>query len=215
VDNAPPAWLSHLPLRRFPVKSHRPVRLRDYSPPAYHVREVGLDFSLDAESTLVRARLRLERNPEHPDPDAPLVLDGRDLELLEIRLDGRSLTAGEDVTIDAESLTIPAAGGAPLVETLVRVRPAENRALSGLYLSRGVLCTQCEAEGFRRITYYPDRPDVRAPFRVRLEADRERFPVLLTNGNVIEEGSLPNGRHYRLYDDPVPKPSYIGFSGNS
>jgi len=191
------------------LKSRRPVRLRDYSPPAYLVREVGLDFSLDPESTLVRARLRLERNPKHPDPDAPLVLDGRDLELLEMRLDGRSLTPGKDATIDAESLTIPGAGSTPLVETLVRVRPAENKALSGLYLSRGVLCTQCEAEGFRRITYYPDRPDVRAPFRVRLEADRERFPVLLTNGNVTEDGLLPNGRHYRLYDDPVPKPSYL------
>ena len=191
------------------MSASRPVRLRDYAPPAYLVRGVELDFSLDAETTLVRSRLRLERHPEHPDPAAPLGLDGRDLELLEVRLDGRILRLGEEAVLDGETLVIPRAGTAPLVETLVRVHPTQNQALSGLYLSRGILCTQCEAEGFRRITYYPDRPDVRAPFRVRLEADRERFPVLLTNGNLVEEGALPAGRHYRLFDDPVPKPSYL------
>jgi aminopeptidase N len=187
----------------------RPVRLRDYAPPAYRVQGVELDFSLDAEVTLVRARLRLERRADHPDPALPLRLDGRDLELLEIRLDGRSLEPGRDVLLDGESLVLPGAGRTPLVETLVRLHPSRNKSLSGLYLSRGILCTQCEAEGFRRITYGLDRPDVRAPFRVRLEADRERFPVLLTNGNLVEEGSLPAGRHYRVYDDPIPKPSYL------
>ncbi len=191
------------------MNSARPVRLRDYTPYPYSVRGIELDFSLDGETTLVHSRLRLERRSGLSDPTAPLKLDGRDLELLEIRLNGRKRELGKDADLERGSLVLPGAGPTPLVETLVRLHPAQNRALSGLYLSRGILCTQCEAEGFRRITYYPDRPDVRAPFRVRLEADRERFPVLLTNGNLVEEGVLPAGRHYRLYDDPVPKPSYL------
>ncbi len=184
------------------------VRLADYVVPAWHVDAVALEFDLDVSATRVLSRLTLRRET----PGAALRLDGVGLRLVAIRLDGRALEAYEYV-VDDESLSIADLPDAVVLETEVALDPAANSALSGLYLSgsaeHGFLLTQCEAEGFRRITYYPDRPDVLAPFHVVLRADRTRFPVLLANGNPAGSGELADGRHFSAWDDPHPKPSYL------
>ncbi len=183
------------------------IRRCDYAPPAYLVERVLLDVAL-GDDALVRAVLHLRRNPEAA-PGQPLVLDGQDLDTRRIVLDGRALTAGE-YAIAGETLTIASPpDGAFVLETEVAIDPAANTALEGLYVSGGMLCTQCEAEGFRRITWYPDRPDVMARFRVAITADRARFPVLLSNGNLVEQTDLGDGRHRAVWDDPFPKPCYL------
>ncbi|MBP6078110.1 MAG: aminopeptidase N [Xanthomonadales bacterium] len=187
--------------------STEPTRLIDYRPPAWRVRDVALRFELDFVETRVFATLQLERHPERDDGEA-LCLHGEDLQLRMLRLDGRALTADE-YRIDAASLTIAGAPSPCTIETEVHIRPDKNTRLEGLYRSGSFLTTQCEAEGFRRITWFIDRPDVMATFRVRLEADRERFPVLLANGNPGESGRLPEGRHFAEWIDPWPKPSYL------
>jgi aminopeptidase N len=185
------------------------VRLADYVAPAWHVDAVRLEFDLDISAAHVRARLELRRSRPGA---APLKLDGVGLALKRIWLDGRELDAGAYV-VDDESLILAEVPDCAVLETEVALDPAANSALSGLYLSgsaeHGFLLTQCEAEGFRRITYYPDRPDVLAPFHVVLRADRARFPVLLANGNPAGGGELPDGRHWSAWDDPHPKPSYL------
>jgi aminopeptidase N len=185
------------------------VRLADYVAPAWRVRSVTLEFDLDITATTVRARLAVQRTTPGT---TPLRLDGVGLTLRTVKLDGRELGAG-DYVVDDESLTIAQVPEQAVLETEVALDPAANTALSGLYLSgsaeQGFLLTQCEAEGFRRITYYPDRPDVLAPFHVVLRADRARFPVLLANGNPAGSGELPDGRHWSAWDDPHPKPSYL------
>lgn len=185
------------------------VRLADYVAPAWRVRSVTLEFDLDITATTVRARLTVQRTTPGT---APLRLDGVGLTLRSVTLDGRELGAG-DYVVDDESLTLAQVPDHAVLETEVALDPAANTALSGLYLSgsaeQGFLLTQCEAEGFRRITYYPDRPDVLAPFHVVLRADRTRFPVLLANGNPAGSGELPEGRHWSAWDDPHPKPSYL------
>ncbi|HVH36508.1 MAG TPA: aminopeptidase N [Tahibacter sp.] len=188
---------------------HGPVRLADYRAPAWRVVAATLEFDLDIQATQVRARLELRRTT---DGAAPLRLDGIGLQLQTIRLDGRSLTP-QEYAVDEESLQVFGVPASAVLETEVTLDPGANSALSGLYLSgsteHGFLLTQCEAEGFRRITYYPDRPDVLAPFHVTLRADRARFPVLLANGNPAGAGELADGRHWAAWDDPHPKPSYL------
>ena len=184
-----------------------PVRLADYRPPAWRVRHIELTFDLGLDETQVGARMHLQR-----EGDEPLRLDGEDLELLEIVLDGRALAAPE-YTLEAGGLTIPGARDGSVLETKVRIAPARNTELSGLYLSgsreSGFLLTQCEAQGFRRITFFPDRPDVLAKYSVTLRAERARFPVLLAGGDPEGAGELPGGRHWARFVDPYPKPSYL------
>ena len=182
------------------------VRLSDYQPPAWRVNEATLRFDLDPHATLVTSTLRIQADGKSP--AQPLRLDGEDLELLEIQLDGRTLAADE-FRIDAVGLTIPDAPPACTLRTVVRIHPDRNTRLEGLYLSRGALFTQCEAEGFRRITWFIDRPDVSAVYDVTLAADRTRFPVLLANGDRMETGELEDGRHFARWRDPHPKPSYL------
>ncbi len=179
----------------------------DYRPPAYWIDRVDLDFDLGAAQTRVRARLELRRNADAA-PDAPLVLDGEELELLAVAVDGRRLSPG-DYLLGEESLTLPRVPERFALETEVAIHPDQNTRLSGLYASGSMLCTQCEAHGFRRITWFLDRPDVMARFSARLEADRARHPVLLSNGNRVEAGELPGGRHFVRWEDPFKKPSYL------
>ena len=185
------------------------VFLRDYQPPDWRVSSVALEFDLGADETIVSSQMVLE---QAPGGTAELHLDGEELELLEVRLDGRVLAAAE-VQCGSSDLTIPGARGRVEVATRCRIRPDRNSALSGLYRSgqgdSAMLLTQCEAEGFRRITYFVDRPDVLATYRVTLRADRIRYPVLLSNGNLTATGDLPDGRHFATFEDPFPKPSYL------
>ncbi|QKT04515.1 aminopeptidase N [Ectothiorhodospiraceae bacterium 2226] len=183
------------------------IHLKDYQPPAYLVDAVDLHFALDEQCTTATARLALRRNPARADAP-PLRLDGQDLELVSLRLDGRAL-APHEYRVEEEALEIPAAPEQCTLEVVTRTRPAENTALEGLYASGGNLCTQCEAEGFRRITYYPDRPDVMARYTVTLSAERARYPVLLANGNLVAQGEERDGTHWARWEDPFPKPSYL------
>jgi len=189
-----------------------PTRLADYRPPDWLVDDVHLVFDLAAAVTLVRARIRFRRNPARAaEGSADLRLEGRKLTLRCAALDGQPL-AGSDLALDREGLTVPARllpGERFLWECDTEIDPSANTELEGLYISKGMFCTQCEAEGFRKITYYPDRPDVMAPFTVRIEADVEACPVLLSNGNPGERGALPGGRHFAEWYDPWPKPSYL------
>jgi aminopeptidase N len=183
------------------------IYLRDYSPPCYLVETVDLHFDLGDELTIVRSRLTLRRNPDRPGGDDALVLQGRCLELRSLRLDGRPLT-GENYRLDSESLTITGVPEAFILDVETAIRPQENTSLEGLYQSSGNFCTQCEPQGFRKITYYPDRSDVMARFTTTIIADR-RFPVLLANGNLVEKGDLEGGRHFTRWEDPFKKPSYL------
>ena len=181
-----------------------PVRLSDYCPPAHWVDEVFLDFDLKPAATTVRARMQVRRNGQE---DLPLSLDGDGLKTLAIRVDGR-LLAPSDYQETASRLVIGGLPEAFALETEVEIDPAGNSALMGLYMSGGRFCTQCEAEGFRRITWFPDRPDVLSRYRVRIEADLA-FEHLLSNGNLTERGQLDGGRHFAVWTDPFPKPCYL------
>ena len=192
------------------MKTDTPVTIRrtDYAPPAFLVDTVELDFDLDPASTTVRARLTLRRNPAAA-PDAPLHLDGDGLTLVEAKLDGAVL-GPERLAFTADgSLRIAGLPAAAVLETVVRIAPEKNTSLSGLYTSGGNFYTQCEAEGFRRITFFPDRPDVMSRYTVTITADKARVPVLLSNGNPDGAGDAGEGRHWARWVDPHPKPSYL------
>jgi aminopeptidase N len=185
---------------------HQPIHLKDYQPPAYLVESVELIFELGEESTLVKSRLNMTRNPAGK--GGSLVLDGRELTLRGLHLDRRTLAPNE-YEVTEETLTV---FDVPerfqlIVET--EIKPRENTSLEGLYTSSGNFCTQCEAQGFRKITYYPDRPDVMAHFTVSILADKEKYPVLLSNGNLVTQIDLPDGRHLAKWVDPFKKPSYL------
>jgi aminopeptidase N len=186
-----------------------PVRLADYHPPNWLVKTVDLDVSLDPTNTVVRARLRLEPNPQAAAP-SPLVLDGDELQLRSIRIDGEALAADAYVATP-DGLTISQPPNRPFVlETETALDPSANTKLMGLYRAGNTYTTQCEAEGFRRITYFPDRPDVMAVFTSRIEADKAEAPVLLANGNLTDAGDIPDStRHFAMWHDPFPKPSYL------
>ncbi|MDT8445089.1 MAG: aminopeptidase N, partial [Desulfuromonadales bacterium] len=184
------------------------IRLEDYRPPAYLVDTLDLYVELEPTCTRVRARLRMHVNPDHANTPGPLRLDGRQLQLRHVMLDGRELS-GDEYIVDSEALTIPDVPEQFALETLVEINPAANTALEGLYLASGLYCTQCEAQGFRKITYYPDRPDVMARYTTTLVADAGSSPVLLANGNLIDSGALDDGRHYATFEDPFLKPSYL------
>ncbi|MEG3088946.1 aminopeptidase N [Sphingomonas sp. PB4P5] len=186
-----------------PPLSPHVIRREDYTPPDWQVPEIALDFALDAASTLVRATLNVVRSSAH---DRPLVLDGAGQTPLSVKVDGVAIN---DWWLKDGGLVIPLGGTAHVVETEVEIAPERNTQLMGLYASGGNLCTQCEAEGFRRITFFPDRPDVLSVYKVHMVADEARYPVLLANGDPIASGTLPDGRHWADWHDPFPKPSYL------
>ncbi len=192
------------------TETPRPIRLQDYRPPAYLIDTVNLDVTLDPTRTRVYARLDVRPNPDSAKTGAPLKLDGEHLELAEVKLDSKALSSA-DYDVDETSLTLPRVPKGPFkLELVTYINPDANKALQGLYRSRDIYCTQCEAEGFRRITYFLDRPDVLAVYTTRIEADVEQAPVLLSNGNPVERGTLAGGkRHYSIWKDPHPKPSYL------
>ncbi|HEY4083504.1 MAG TPA: aminopeptidase N [Burkholderiaceae bacterium] len=180
------------------------IRREDYTAPAFWIRTVDLTFDLDPAKTLVTSKMRVERNRDVA--HGPLSLHGEEIHVLRVLIDGASVSfraEGQLLIID----------NAPDADFNLEIRntccPEKNTALSGLYTSGGSFFTQCEAEGFRRITYFLDRPDVMAVYTVTMRADKARFPVLLSNGNLIEEGSLDNGKHFAKWHDPFPKPSYL------
>ena len=179
------------------------IRREDYTPPEWLVPETKLEFDLDPSTTRVTATLSVTRNGDHA---APLRLDGAGQKPLSVTVDGVAIN---DWRIDGVQLVIPLAGAAHVVETQVEIAPDRNTQLMGLYASGGNLCTQCEAEGFRRITYFPDRPDVLSIYSVRMTADKKHFPVLLANGDPVAQGDLNDGRHWATWHDPFPKPSYL------
>ena len=181
------------------------IRRKDYTPFPWRVPEVRLAFDLGIESTRVEATLSVEPNPQAGAASA-IRLDGDGLVLESVAVDGEPR---DDWQRDGEALVVPLSSGPHTLTIVTRIAPAENTQLMGLYASGGVLCTQCEAEGFRRITFFPDRPDVLSVYTVRMEADAQAFPVLLSNGNPVEEGQLEGGRHFAEWHDPWPKPSYL------
>ena len=183
------------------------IRLKDYQPPDWLVETVSLDVTLHPTAARIRATLALKPNPRSA--SAPLILNGDGLSLISLKLDG-TVMAPDSYVATPESLTIAQPPNGPFnleIETIVD--PSANTQLSGLYRSNGTYCTQCEAEGFRRITFFPDRPDVMAVYTTRIEADKTEAPVLLSNGNLVEHGEAPGGRHFAVWHDPHPKPSYL------
>ncbi len=189
-----------------PEDTLQPILLEDYQPPAYRLETVDLNFDLGEDVTHVRSRLAVSSLPETT--RQPLRLDGHELELLSIKLDGKPL-ASDEFEHDSEQLTIYSPPDRFTLEIETAIKPQENTSLQGLYKSSGNFCTQCEAEGFRAITYFPDHPDVMATYTTTIAADRDRYPVLLSNGNRVDEGELENGRHWAKWHDPHPKPSYL------
>ncbi len=185
------------------------VYLKDYQPPVFLIEETHLDFQLFEDKTLVRSRLVFSRNREASvDTLNELVLDGRDLHLEEVCIDGNALDSSA-YRVTGESLVIFDVPDSFTLECETRIMPQDNTSLEGLYKSRVMYCTQCEPEGFRKITYYLDRPDVLSSFTTRIEADKTLYPVLLSNGNHIDSGVLDDGRHFVTWNDPFKKPSYL------
>ncbi len=186
-------------------EQHTPATIyrKDYTPFSHDVEEVALQFELEGSRTTVRSTLKLRARGE----ERTLRLDGSELELVAVELDGQQLTESA-YQLDGESLTLQTPEQCELTITTA-LEPAANTALEGLYLSSGNFCTQCEAEGFRRITFYPDRPDVLSVFTTTIVADKGKYPQLLANGNRTEVGEMDDGRHYAVWLDPFPKPCYL------
>jgi aminopeptidase N len=188
-----------------PVAADTPhiIRREDYRPPDWLVPDLALDFDLAPEKTRIGATLSVTRNGDH---DRPLVLDGDGLTPLSVKVDGQAIN---DWKMAGGKLVIPLAGATATIETEVEIAPEQNTQLMGLYASGGLLCTQCEAEGFRRITFFPDRPDVLSRYAVRMVADKAAYPVLLSNGDHVGSGAADGGRHWAEWRDPHPKPCYL------
>ncbi len=201
-------WKTTMPDASRDAAPHQAVRLADYEVPDFLIDSVELAFDLGEDSTGVTARLALRRNPASRDPRAPLRLDGEELELVSLALDGETLGENRYVS-DAESLTLADVPDRFTLDIATRIAPQNNTRLSGLYKSGGNFCTQCEPEGFRRITYFLDRPDVMTRFTTTVTADKARYPVLLSNGNPVARGDAADGRHWAKWVDPHPKPSYL------
>ena len=180
---------------------------KDYVLPAYSVETVEMGFDLDPESTIVSTRMVMRRNPDSP--DTRLELMGESLQLLALRMNGKLLQAKVDYLLNEEQLVIEQTPDEVTLEITTRIQPSLNTTLMGVYVSNGNFFSQCEAQGFRKITYFPDRPDVMAKYTVMLRGDKNKYPVLLSNGNLIESGDLGDGRHYALWEDPFKKPSYL------
>ena len=188
--------------------TRQPIRLKDYKVPPYLIPKTKLRFELGEESTEVQSILSLQRNPLAKDEDRQLRLHGEGIELLELKLNGAALSE-DDYQKDEEFLTIPNFPEEGELTIRTRIRPQDNTTLEGLYKSNELFCTQCEAEGFRHITYFLDRPDVLSRYTTTIVGDQQTYPTLLSNGNPIDSGSLSDGRHYVTWEDPFPKPSYL------
>jgi len=186
------------------------IHLKDYTPPPYLIDTVDLAFDLGEEVTRVRSRLDLRSNPSRvQDRAAPLVLDGQDMRLVSVAIDGRALETAE-YDVGPESLTIFNPPSSFTLEVVTELKPQENTSLEGLYRTSGNFCTQCEAEGFRKITYFLDRPDVMARYRTTITADALKYPVLLSNGNLVAASKMgADGRHTVTWEDPFAKPCYL------
>src|SRR5215469_7836799 len=191
------------------VSPPQPIRLTDYRPPSSFIDSVELVFELADTDTRVKSRLRIGRNAEASDPAAPLQLDGEELELVSLVLDGELLGPNRYQRLAEGGLLLADVPDTFVLDVETSIAPASNTALSGLYMSGGNFCTQCEPEGFRRITYFIDRPDVMARYTTTIIADKAMFPVLLSNGNPVERGEFGDGRHWTKWVDPHPKPSYL------
>jgi aminopeptidase N len=181
------------------------IRLADYQAPGYYTQSTHLTFEIDEGATVVTNVMSIERRD---DAANTLHLDGEHLELISVSVDGREL-AGNEYSVDAESLLLHGLDAHHEVRIVTRIKPEENTALEGLYRSSSMYCTQCEAQGFRRITYYQDRPDVLAKFTTTIVADADAYPTLLSNGNLIEGPSVVDGRRSVTWEDPFPKPAYL------
>ncbi len=184
----------------------RTIYLKDYREPDFWINKTSLEFELFADYTEVKSTLELVRNPR-ADKEASLVLHGQELELREVKIDGTILVES-DYKTDLETLEVFSVPNKFEFSCVTRIKPHENTSLEGLYKSRTMYCTQCEAEGFRKITYYLDRPDVMSEFHTRISADKVAFPVLLSNGNLIDSGE-EGDRHWALWHDPFKKPCYL------
>jgi len=177
------------------------IRLKDYAPPAFRIDSIDLDVDLRDDHALARAKLQVRRNSG----SGPLVLDGEELELISVSLDGKQ----PQYEVTKQSLTVRDVPDGFTLETVSRIVPQKNTQLEGLYATKNGFVTQCEAEGFRRITWSIDRPDVMARYTTTIHADRKKYPVLLSNGNETGRGEEPGGRHWARFEDPFPKPSYL------
>jgi len=189
------------------VETHitpKTIYLKDYTPAPYRVAHVNLTFVLLPEKTIVTSSVDYVSNPANTSTD--LVLHGQDQSIITVEKDGKPF---DDYIIADDKITITNAGEKFTLTIVTEIDPASNTALEGLYQSQGTYCTQCEAEGFRRITYFQDRPDVLSTFTVRIEGDKARCPVMLSNGNLAETGTLADGRHFTVWHDPFPKPCYL------
>ena len=186
-------------------------RRQDYQPPAFLVISVFITIDIEDDATDVTTKLAVHRNPDAA-ADAPLWLDGQNIELTRLVIDSVELPVGQDmpdgVSLSDHGLSVAGLADEAVVEVQSRCYPQDNTALEGLYLSGGMYCTQCEPEGFRRIGYFPDRPDVMTVFTVRIEASNA-LPQILSNGNLIETGAVGADRHFAVWHDPYPKPSYL------
>ena len=190
--------------------SPKPIYLKDYQVPVFLIDKTELDFNIYEAETIVKSRLTMRRNPDQID-DVLISLQlngGEDLVLESIRLDGKALPSSE-FQLSNETLELDIKLNDFILEIETRIQPQNNTRLEGLYKSNGMYCTQCEAEGFRHITYYQDRPDVMSTFSTRVEADKKAYPVLLSNGNKVGSGDLDNNRHWVSWDDPFKKPCYL------
>ena len=181
------------------------IRREDYRPFAWLVPEIALDFDLGLERTRILSRLQVERNPA-ADRSGTIRLNGDGLAALSVEVDGQAVN---DWSMQSGDLILPLPGDAHEIAIVTEIDPAANSQLMGLYASNGMLCTQCEAEGFRRITFFPDRPDVLSTYRVRMSGLKSLFPILLSNGNKVGEGEGEGGAHWAEWHDPWPKPSYL------
>ena len=182
--------------------------LKDYAPPVFFIDTVTLTFDIYSELTMVKSELSIRRNRQSINLNAPLILDGENLELRSIKLNGDKLNTS-DFKLTPANLTIENVPDEFNLQTEVNIKPHLNTALYGLYKSQDIFCTQCESEGFHHIIYFLDRPDVLAKFTVTIKGDKKELPVLLSNGNLIETGELENGRHFAKWDDPSLKPAYL------
>lgn len=187
----------------------RVIYLKDYQVPSYLIEETRLNFQLFEEETLVESSLKVRLNPESGSKTPLLTLYGNEeLELIELLVDGQDLSP-DNIQRQGEELNLSCLPETFNLKITTRIYPQKNTALEGLYKSDGMFCTQCEAEGFRRITFFPDRPDVMSVYRTTIEADKSLYPVLLSNGNLVETQDLEDGRHRVVWEDPFPKPSYL------
>jgi len=186
------------------------IRLEDYKPPLYLIDKTELRFELGDDETLVKAALQFRRNPnaEASAAESTLRLHGQELDFRSLAIDGQVLSA-DQYQLGADELVIHHVPEQFLLESVVAIKPQDNTSLEGLYKSQTMYCTQCEAEGFRKITWYLDRPDVMSEFTTTVEADKSQYPLLLSNGNPVDSGDMPDGRHWVTWHDPFKKPAYL------